>query len=85
MKYPVVLGHEFSDVIAKVGVRVRSFKEGDRVASETAAVLPPDSVYLRRGLYNLEPKRLGFGGELGGAMLNLLKSPNAACTACRLR
>ena len=75
VKYPVVLGHEFSGVIAKVGARVRSFKEGDRVASETAAVLPPDSVYLRRGLYNLEPKRLGFGGEVDGAMAQFVKVP----------
>lgn len=75
LQYPVVLGHEFCGVIAKAGARVRSFKEGDRVASETAGELPPDSAYLRRGLYNLEPKRLGFGGGVDGAMAQFVKVP----------
>src|ERR1700730_3170573 len=61
VNYPVILGHEFSGMIAKSGRRVRGLKEGDRVVSETAAVLPFDSAYLRRGLYNLDPERLGFG------------------------
>ena len=43
VNYPVVLGHEFAGVIAKTGSRVHGFKEGDRVVSETAAVLPADS------------------------------------------
>jgi L-iditol 2-dehydrogenase len=75
VNYPVVLGHEFSGVVAKVGSRVRGFKEGDRVVSETAAVLPPDSVFLRQGLYNLEPKRLGFGSGVDGAMASFVKVP----------
>jgi len=61
VNYPVVLGHEFAGYVAKTGSRVRGFKEGDRVVSETAAVLPHDSAFIRQGLYNLEPKRLGFG------------------------
>ena len=75
VNYPVVLGHEFSGIVAKTGSRVRAFKEGDRVASETAAVLPPDSAFLRRGLYNLEPRRLGFGGGVNGAMARFVKVP----------
>jgi len=54
VNYPVILGHEFSGIVAKAGRRVIGFKEGDRVVSETAAVLPADSAYLRRGLYHLE-------------------------------
>jgi D-arabinose 1-dehydrogenase-like Zn-dependent alcohol dehydrogenase len=42
VNYPVVLGHEFSGVIAKVGSRVRGFQEGESIVSETAAVLPLD-------------------------------------------
>ena len=42
VNYPVVLGHEFSGSVAKLGSRVSGFKEGDRVVSETAALLPPD-------------------------------------------
>ncbi|MBO0724690.1 MAG: alcohol dehydrogenase catalytic domain-containing protein, partial [Blastocatellia bacterium] len=36
---PVVLGHEFGGVVAKKGARVRGFKEGDRVVSETASYI----------------------------------------------
>ena len=75
MNYPVVLGHEFAGIIAKTGSRVRGYKEGDRVVSETAAVLPADSPFTRRGLYNLEPKRLGFGYGVNGAMAPFVKVP----------
>ena len=75
VNYPVVLGHEFSGVVAKTGSRVRGFVEGDRVVSETAAVLPLDSAFVRQGLYNLEPKRLGFGYGVSGAMAPFVKVP----------
>jgi len=75
VNYPVVLGHEFAGIIAKTGSRVRGFKEGDRVVSETAAVIPADSPYVRQGLYNLEPKRLGFGYGVNGAMAPFVKVP----------
>ena len=60
VNYPVILGHEFAGLVAKLGNRVTAFKEGDRVASETTALLPSDSALIRQGLYNLEPSRLGF-------------------------
>lgn len=75
VNYPVVLGHEFSGVIAKTGSRVRGFEEAERVVSETAAVLPLDSAFIRRGLYNLEPKRLGFGYGVNGAMAPFVSVP----------
>jgi L-iditol 2-dehydrogenase len=75
VKYPVVLGHEFAGFVAKLGSRVRGFKEGDRVVSETAAVLPPDSALIRKGLYNLDPNRLGFGYGVNGAMAPFVKVP----------
>lgn len=75
VNYPVVLGHEFAGVIARAGGRVRGFKEGDRVTSETAAVLPHDSALIRRGLYNLDPRRLGFGYGVDGAMAQYVKVP----------
>lgn len=81
VNYPVVLGHEFAGVVAKAGVRVRGFKEGDRVVSETAAVLPSDSAFIRQGLYNLDPKRLGFGYGVNGAMAEFVKVP-ARCLHC---
>jgi alcohol dehydrogenase/L-iditol 2-dehydrogenase len=75
VNYPVVLGHEFAGIITKAGPRVRGFKEGDRVVSETAAVLSADSPFTRQGLYNLEPKRLGFGYGVNGAMAPFVKVP----------
>src|SRR5687767_8738660 len=53
VNYPVVLGHEFSGIIAQVGKNVRGFKEGDRAVSETAAVIDAASPYVRAGQYNL--------------------------------
>ncbi len=75
VNYPVVLGHEFAGSIAKLGSRVHGFKEGDRVVSETAAQLPPDSALIRQGFYNLDPRRLGFGYGVNGAMTSFVKVP----------
>jgi L-iditol 2-dehydrogenase len=75
VNYPVVLGHEFAGFVAKAGSRVAGFKEGDRVVSETAAVLPSDSAFIRQGLYNLDPKRLGFGYGVDGAMAPYVRVP----------
>ena len=75
VNYPVVLGHEFSGVIAKKGKSVRGFGEGDRVVSETAAQIDAASPFCRQGLYNLDPKRLGFGYGVNGAMTRFVKVP----------
>jgi NADPH:quinone reductase-like Zn-dependent oxidoreductase len=39
VNYPVVLGHEFGGSIAAMGNRVNGWSIGDRVVSETAAVI----------------------------------------------
>ncbi len=75
VNYPVTLGHEFAGVVAKTGGRVTTFEEGERVVSETAAFLPSDSALIRQGLYNLEPRRLGFGYGVNGAMASFVKVP----------
>jgi len=75
VNYPVVLGHEFGGVVAKAGKRVKGFKEGDRVVSETAAVIDLYSPYMRSGSYNLDPNRLGFGYGVTGAMTKFVKVP----------
>src|SRR5688500_9245072 len=75
VNYPVVLGHEFGGVIAQTGKRVRRFHEGDRVVSETAAVLDLDSPFTRAGQYNLDPNRLGFGYGVHGAMTQFVRVP----------
>lgn len=74
--YPLVLGHEFSGIIRETGARVSpQWKPGDRVVSETAAIIDPNSPMSRRGLYNLDPRRRGFGGAVDGAMTRLVAVP----------
>ena len=76
VNYPVVLGHEFGGRIAETGKRVTGWKEGDRVVSETAAVIDVNNPLSRRGLYNLDPTRLGFGYGVDGAMTRYVKVPS---------
>jgi L-iditol 2-dehydrogenase len=75
VNYPVTLGHEFCGVVAQVGKKVRGYKEGDRVVSETAASICGQCVYCRDGLYNLCPERKGFGYGLDGAMADFVRVP----------
>jgi alcohol dehydrogenase/L-iditol 2-dehydrogenase len=75
VNYPCILGHEFSGTIIKAGARVSHFKEGDRVVSETAAVIDEASPLSRTGLYNLDPTRRGFGYGVDGAMTQFVKVP----------
>lgn len=75
VNYPVVLGHEFGGIIAEKGSAVKNWSEGDRVVSETAAVIDPDSPLSRAGLYNLDPTRKGFGYGVDGAMTRFVRVP----------
>src|SRR5882724_9624071 len=63
---PVTLGHEFCGTIAALGAGVRGFREGDRVVSETAAVICGECLMCRSGRYNLCPSRKGFGYGVDG-------------------
>ncbi len=72
---PVVLGHEFGGTIAALGREVRGVKEGDRVVSETAAVICGNCMMCRTGRYNLCPTRKGFGYGVNGAMAQYVKVP----------
>jgi L-iditol 2-dehydrogenase len=75
VNYPVVLGHEFGGVISQVGSRVKGWKEGDRVVSETAAIIDLNNPMSRVGLYNLDPTRKGFGYGVNGAMTKYVSVP----------
>jgi len=75
VNYPVVLGHEFAGRITQVGKRVHAFQEGERVVSETAAVLNSNSPLVRSGCYILDPNRLGFGYGVNGAMTKFVRVP----------
>lgn len=75
VNYPVVLGHEFGGIIAAIGKNVTVWKEGDRVVSETAAIINPNSPMSKTGLYNLDPDRKGFGYGVNGAMTRYVRVP----------
>ncbi|WP_149303109.1 zinc-binding dehydrogenase [Pareuzebyella sediminis] len=75
VNYPVVLGHEFGGHIVKLGSEVKNWKEGDRVVSETAAVIDANNPLSRQGLYNLDPTRKGFGYGVNGAMTRFVRVP----------
>lgn len=75
VNYPVVLGHEFSGVIEECGPAVEGWVPGDRVVSETAAVVDAHSPLTRQGLYQFDPRRKGFGYGVDGAMTKFVKVP----------
>lgn len=75
VNYPVVLGHEFGGKIVTLGSRVSGWKVGDRVVSETAAVIDSQNPMSKIGLYNLDPTRKGFGYGVNGAMTKFVRVP----------
>ncbi len=54
VKEPLILGHESSGIIEKVGKRVKDLKEGDRVAIEPGIPCRKCD-YCKQGRYNLCP------------------------------
>ncbi len=67
IKLPLVLGHEFCGTVAAVGAGVAGFREGDRVAVETAAEICGVCAFCHSGDYNQCPGRLGYGALHDGA------------------
>ena len=58
VNYPIVLGHEFGGRVAEIGSRVVGWKEGDRVVSETAAVIDPNNCMTRLPISATLPQRV---------------------------
>src|SRR5690554_1291002 len=75
VNYPVVLGHEFGGKVVETGSRVAGWNVGDRVVSETAALIDLNNPMSRVGLYNLDPSRKGFGYGVNGAMTKYVRVP----------
>lgn len=73
---PVIQGHEFCGTVREVGSGVAGFKPGDRVVSETAAVICGQCRQCLSGEYNLCPRRLGFGYGTDGAFTRFVRVPS---------
>jgi L-iditol 2-dehydrogenase len=75
VRTPVVLGHEFAGTVAARGRAVKTARDGDRVVSETAAVVCGHCLMCRTGRYNLCPDRKGFGYGVDGGMAHYVRVP----------
>lgn len=75
VNYPCTLGHEFGGIIEEIRSDDDEFEPGDRIVCETAAEINKKSALSRRGLYNLDPDRLGFGYGIDGAMTRYVTVP----------
>jgi len=70
---PVVLGHEFSGVIAKVGKNVTKWKVGDRVVSDNTGTACGECYACGTADYLSCPDRLGIGYGMDGGFTNYVK------------
>jgi L-iditol 2-dehydrogenase len=70
---PVVQGHEFCGVIREVGANVDDWRVGERVVSETSAVICERCPQCRAGDYHLCGARKGFGYGVDGAFTDYVK------------
>lgn len=57
---PVIMGHEASGVIEKIGAAVKNWKPGDRVTFDST-IYRLDDWYTRKGMYNLSDNRMVLG------------------------
>lgn len=63
---PVIIGHEFSGVVVKLGEGIKDYELGDRVTVEAPAHFCGRCKYCRTGNYNLCSNRLGMGWGVNG-------------------
>jgi len=76
IKPPVIMGHEFTGVIAEVGSSVTEWKIGDRVTSETSAYVCGKCISCRTGNYNICPERRVIGYWFHGAFTKYCVVPS---------
>jgi L-iditol 2-dehydrogenase len=76
MRTPVVMGHEFSGVIAEVGSSVSEFKPGEKVSSETSAQVCGTCIPCRTGNYNVCAQKRLIGYWFNGAFAKFCVVPS---------
>jgi len=70
---PVILGHEFSGVVSKVGKNVRDWKLGDRVVSDNTGYVCGKCYACSTGQFLSCPDRLGLGYGTHGGFTDYVK------------
>ncbi|MCC0642724.1 MULTISPECIES: galactitol-1-phosphate 5-dehydrogenase [unclassified Clostridioides] len=72
--YPLILGHEFSGEVAKIGSKVKNIKVGDRVA--VAPLVPcGECGYCKEGNFGLCNDYNIIGTRVNGALAEYVKVP----------
>ena len=71
---PMILGHEPSGIVAKVGADVKNFKEGDKVLLP-AVLTCGYCVNCRRGRENICDNMIMFGNHVDGAYAEYVIAP----------
>lgn len=70
---PVVLGHEFSGIVSKVGANVKEWKVGDRVVSDNTGYVCGKCFACTTGQYLSCPDRKGLGYGMDGGFTDYVK------------
>ncbi|TFG59408.1 MAG: sorbitol dehydrogenase [Spirochaetales bacterium] len=63
---PVILGHEASGTVVEIGKNVKNIKVGDKVVTETNAVVCGECSLCRAGRFCLCPERKALGQKYNG-------------------
>ena len=75
LRPPVVVGHEFSGVIAAVGKNVKNFSLGERIVSDNSGDLCGTCEQCARGNYLMCSRRIGLGSGMDGGFARYVKIP----------
>ena len=73
LRPPVILGHEFSGVVAAVGKNVTEWQLGDRVVSDNTGKVCGKCYACGRSNYLACPSRLGLGYGMDGGFTKYVK------------
>ena len=73
--YPVIMGHEYSGVVAEVAADVTAFRPGDKVVSMTRIVTCGQCRYCHEGVIMLCPESKSIGYGVNGAFAEYIVVP----------
>ena len=73
LRPPVILGHEFSGVIAAVGKHIKGFEIGQRVVSDNSGDLCGKCDMCAKGNYLMCAHRVGLGSGMDGGFAPYVK------------